>query len=87
MRQLTSLYHLLVFYLSPLSLLPWHIVCLSLLLRCQGCLIPDNDLPGLYLRDGETVAVDWNMVVYEELLDVSLASEVIDCVTITLSQP
>ena len=45
-------------------------------LRCQGCLIPDNDLPGLCLRDGETVAIDWNMVVYEELLDVALASEV-----------
>ena len=62
MHQITAIYHLLR---------------VSLLLRCQGCLIPDNDLPGLCLRDGETVAVDWNMVVYEELLDVSMASEVI----------
>jgi hypothetical protein len=48
------------------------------LARCQGCLVPDSAAPGAAprLRDGETVAVDWHMVVYEELVDPAAAADV-----------
>ena len=48
------------------------------LARCQGCLVPDSAAPSAapQLRDGETVAVDWHMVVYEELVDPAAAADV-----------
>lgn len=44
--------------------------------RCRGCLIPDSCDVFLKLRDGETLAVDWHLMVFEELLDVNAASNV-----------
>jgi hypothetical protein len=43
--------------------------------RCQGCLVPDNDTV-VDLRDGETIAIDWHTVVFEELMDASLACDI-----------
>jgi hypothetical protein len=38
------------------------------LTRCEGCLVP-NDNTQIELRDGETVAVDWHVIILEELVD------------------
>lgn len=46
------------------------------LARCQGCVIPDNDSVLMNIRDGETIAIDWHIAVFEELLDISAAAEV-----------
>lgn len=45
------------------------------LLRCNGCVVPDRNVM-INLRDGETVAIDWHVAVFEELLDINAASEV-----------
>jgi ubiquitin carboxyl-terminal hydrolase 6/32 len=36
--------------------------------RCSGCFIPQND-EVIELLEGETIAVDWHMVVFEEMVD------------------
>lgn len=42
--------------------------------RCQGCILPDADDVEYELLDGESIAVDWHFVVFEDLLDTQLAS-------------
>jgi Ubiquitin carboxyl-terminal hydrolase len=44
--------------------------------KCQGCLVPDDDTE-IRLRDGETIAIDWHFVVYNELYDLNLATQVL----------
>jgi hypothetical protein len=44
--------------------------------RCNGCVIPDQSQVMINLRDGETIAIDWHVAVFEELLDINAASEV-----------
>jgi hypothetical protein len=39
------------------------------LMRCQGCTIDQDEMEFLHLRDGESIAIDWHFVVYEDLLD------------------
>ena len=36
--------------------------------RCRGCFIPQND-ETISLIDGETLAIDWHMIVFEEMID------------------
>jgi len=36
--------------------------------RCRGCFIPQND-DVISLIDGETLAIDWHMIVFEEMID------------------
>ncbi len=38
------------------------------LARCRGCLIPQND-ELIQLADGETIAIDWHMIVFEEMIN------------------
>lgn len=42
--------------------------------RCEGCILPDNDSVIKDLQDGESIAIDWHYAVFEELLDLQLAS-------------
>jgi len=48
------------------SVCPW-------LARCEGCLVPCSDESAaaqvVSFRDGETLAIDWHRIVWEELLD------------------
>jgi hypothetical protein len=46
--------------------------------RCSGCAIPDphDRKAAVVLMDGVTIAIDWHLAVYEELLDVKALSEV-----------
>ena len=45
------------------------------LARCQGCFVPQSDDP-LELLDGETLAIDWHMSVFEELVDTAAIMKV-----------
>lgn len=36
-----------------------------------GCVLPDHNDIEVELRDGESIAVDWHFVVFEDLLDTS----------------
>jgi hypothetical protein len=47
----------------------------SWLTRCQGCLLPNDDTE-VILRDGESIAIDWHFVVYEELIDIAATMEI-----------
>jgi hypothetical protein len=46
----------------------------SWLSRCQGCVLPDREDVEYELLDGESIAVDWHFVIFEDLLDTQLAS-------------
>lgn len=48
----------------------------SWLSRCQGCIIPDSDYCSIDLRDGESIAIDWHFVVFEDLLDTIAATNI-----------
>ena len=49
--------------------------------RCQGCVIPLDEgcvadkHSAVVLRDGESLAIDWHRIVFEELLDTAAAIE------------
>jgi ubiquitin C-terminal hydrolase len=43
--------------------------------KCHGCIIPNDDNI-MNLKDGESIAIDWHFIVFEELLNTKLASEV-----------
>jgi hypothetical protein len=48
--------------------------------RCAGCVIPDNDrkgIPPLQLTDGQSIAIDWHFLVFEELLNTRAASALV----------
>jgi hypothetical protein len=48
--------------------------------RCAGCVIPDNDMKGippLQLTDGQSIAIDWHFLVFEELLNTRAASALV----------
>lgn len=45
--------------------------------RCQGCIIPDRDDVEYELVDGESLAVDWHFIIFEDLLDTQKASTLI----------
>jgi ubiquitin C-terminal hydrolase len=36
--------------------------------HCSGCFVPMDDTP-LVLKDGQTVSIDWHMIVFEEMVD------------------
>lgn len=44
--------------------------------HCQGCVLPDDANVQVQLRDGESIAVDWHYVVFEDLLDVQALSHI-----------
>jgi hypothetical protein len=46
----------------------------SWLRRCQGCVLPDRSDVWHGLQDGESIAVDWHVIVFEDLLDTQLAT-------------
>ena len=46
--------------------------------RCNGCAIPDRPDFVFKIRHGESIAVDWHMAVFQELLDLNASAEIID---------
>jgi ubiquitin C-terminal hydrolase len=47
------------------------------LAACQGCLIPDDDTKiSEFIGELTVLAIDWHVVIFEELLDTNIASDV-----------
>lgn len=44
--------------------------------RCQGCVLPDASEVMVHLQDGETIAIDWHLIVVEEVLDTTRAGTI-----------
>jgi hypothetical protein len=55
-----------------------HVSCsrCSWISRCEGCVVPDSNHM-IELRDGESVAIDWHVAVYEELLKKEIMQRVV----------